>query len=72
MPLVRRYYKQEGDDMMRTTQTNDRGIYEEPDVLRYDYDRQVWLRGDLVLPCAHQPPQADCYACAHAGEQVAS
>jgi len=40
--------------------------------VRYDYDRQTWLRGDLVLPCGHPTPHATCYACAHAGERVPS
>ena len=68
MLLVRRYYKQEGDDMTIAT-LRKRLAEAGTTVLRYDYDRQAWIRDGIVLPCGHLTvPRAGCYACAHAGE----
>lgn len=42
--------------------------------VRYDYDRQTWVRWDgevwRVEMCGHLDRKPTCYACEHAGEAI--
>lgn len=42
--------------------------------VRYDYDRQAWVRWDgeawRIEGCSHPSKFSGCYACNHAGEAI--
>src|SRR5260370_36593946 len=38
--------------------------------IRYDYERQCWLRNGIVEACGHKTKEIGCYACAHVGETL--